>query len=136
MTVVRAPAVAPPKPPQLDKKKREVTKPTSPTIRRMTPTTWMLTPLTVALTAQISTAPTAVRTRLKLIPIFHLRCHAWERRGQIDDPLRLLANTATTIATTMSRNRNFDMAIPPPIARMRRTSKINHNIAYLLRREP
>src|ERR1700676_3395952 len=96
-----APAVRVPKPPQLDQKKRETTKPTIPATSRMTPTVWMLIPLVVALTAQIRTAPAADRRRLKLRPISYLRCQIWNRdrrvwRGEL---LPILENAKTAIAT-------------------------------------
>jgi hypothetical protein len=87
----------------------------------------------VALTAQIRTAPAAARRRLKLRPIFYLRCQMIRKSGvQVDDLLPILENAKTTIATTSSRNRNFETTSPPPIARMSRTSRINNNMAYLL----
>jgi hypothetical protein len=136
ITVERpAPAVRLPKPPQLDQKKSETTKPMIPTMSRMIPTVWMLIPLVVALTAQIRTAPTAARRRLKLRPIFYLRCELRER-DQVDDLLPILENAKTTIATTISRNKNFETTSPPPMARMSRTSRINNNISYLPWTEP
>src|SRR5476649_1128250 len=127
-----APAIWLPKPPQLDQKKSETPKPMIPTISRMTPTVWMLIPLTVALTAQIRTAPAAARRRLKLSPIFLPPLSAdSEKRVQVDDLLPILENAKTTIATTISRNRNFETTSPPPIAMMRRTSRINNNMSYL-----
>src|SRR5262249_7889195 len=61
-------------PPQLDQKTIERTRLTMPTISRITPAAWMLRPETVASTAQIKTAPAAMRTRL--IPTPMIRSHS------------------------------------------------------------
>src|ERR1017187_4403095 len=103
-----APAVRAPKPPQLDQKKSETTKPMIPATSRMTPTVWMLIPLVVAFTAQIRTAPAADRRRLKLRPISYLRCQIGNRCVQADDLLPILENAKTAIATMISRNRNLE----------------------------
>jgi hypothetical protein len=131
VVVEPVPPEARPKPPQLDQKKIEVAKPTIPTISRMIPIVWILTPLTVALTAQIRTAPTAAKIRLKLIPIFfylRLQCMG-EAEVQTVDPR--LEKKKTTIATTRSRKRNFEMTMPPPIASTSRTTRSKSNIPYL-----
>ena len=47
-------------PPHDDQKIIEMTRPTIPTINRITPTVWMLTPETVAVTAQVRPAPRAL----------------------------------------------------------------------------
>jgi hypothetical protein len=59
-------------PPQLDQKKREITKLTSPAMSTITPTVWMFTPCVVAVTAQIKIAPTALTSKLAVTPISNL----------------------------------------------------------------
>ena len=60
---------APPTPPQLDQNIIERTRPIAPTTIRITPMVLMSRPETVALTAQVRIAPTAIRIRLTPIPI-------------------------------------------------------------------
>src|SRR5579885_3781676 len=48
---------------------RDSSQPTAPTIMRMTPTVLRFTPDVVAVTAQVSTAPTAIRMRLTPMPM-------------------------------------------------------------------
>lgn len=61
-----------PKPPQLDQKNNEMTKPMTPTIKRITPTVFTFRPETVAVTAQINTAPAAATSKLVVIPLCFL----------------------------------------------------------------
>ena len=61
--------LTPPKPPQLDQNTSDNINPTIPTTRRMTPTTWMFSPETVALTAQVKIAPAAINSRLTPVPM-------------------------------------------------------------------
>jgi hypothetical protein len=76
-------------------------------MHRMTPAVWILIPLTVALTAQISTAPAAVRRRLTENQ-FSTSVTREKNDVHIDDQFPILENTKTTTATTRIRNRNFD----------------------------
>src|SRR3954471_165588 len=55
--------------------------PMAPTARRIHPMVWISIPLTVALTAQTRTAPTAMRRRLTPIPIVCLL--SMTRRGTL-----------------------------------------------------
>src|SRR6266496_177866 len=55
-------------PPQDDQKIIEITRPMIPTTSRITPTVWMLTPETVAVTAQVRIAPAAMRRMLTPTP--------------------------------------------------------------------
>ena len=60
---------APPTPPHDDQKIIESTRPRAPTIMRMTPIVWISRPETVAFTAQVRIAPTAMRKMLTPRPI-------------------------------------------------------------------
>src|SRR5438270_4336074 len=96
------PSAGPPKPPQLDQKMSDSNAPIAPTARRIQPIVWISMPLTVALTAQTSTAPTATSRRLTPIPMFCFSFRLREQRtlrvcrenvemGFPDTPLRALA---------------------------------------------
>ena len=60
---------APPTPPQVDQNISDRTRPIAPTTIRMMPMVLMSRPDTVALTAQVRMAPTAIRIRLTPMPI-------------------------------------------------------------------
>src|SRR2546423_1552275 len=74
------PSAGPPKPPQLDQKMSDSNAPNAPTARRIQPIVWISMPLTVALTAQTSTAPAATSRRLTPIPMFRFSFRLREQR--------------------------------------------------------
>ena len=69
----------PPTPPHDDQKIIEMTSPTMPTTIKITPTVWMLTPETVAVTAHVRIAPAASADAAPRRPEDH-------REDQTDDP--------------------------------------------------
>ena len=58
--------------PTTTRRSSESTRPMMPTINRITPTVWMLTPETVAVTAQVRIAPAAMRRMLTPTPMWVL----------------------------------------------------------------
>src|SRR5262245_22321629 len=59
-----------PKPPQLDQKIIDSSRPRAPTTMRITPIVWISRPDTLAFTAQVRMAPAAMRMMLTPIPMF------------------------------------------------------------------